>query len=154
MRPAARSPSVVTDRVCGTSVDLEAAARDAAHGQADAVERHRSLFRDEARERGRRFDRRLQRAVRFAAVAHAGDAVHVTGDQVPAERAARGERRFEVDGAARHRRAECRARERLAREIRIESAAFHGGEREADARDRNAVADPPAGGRAARRPRS
>ena len=96
---------------------------------------------------GRRLDRRVQRTALLAAVAHGRDAVHVAGDEVAAERAEAAQRRLEIDRAAGREPAERRARERLAGKLGLESPVGERDDREADARDGDAVADSPAGGR-------
>ena len=144
--PGASAPSVVTARVCGTRSIAEVRAGHTPDGQADAVEGDRALFRDEARKRSRRLDRRVQRAAVLAAVAHARNAVDVAGDEVAAERVRGAQRRLEVDRGAGREPAERGARERLAGQLGLEAPVGQRDDREAHARDGDAVPALPAGG--------
>ena len=90
--PGARMPSVVTSRVCGIRLMAKLRAVDFVDGEADAVERHRTLARDVARQRCRRRELDAQRARIVRVARHFSDAVDVarypmTAEAVPARSA-------------------------------------------------------------------
>ena len=84
--PAASFPSVVTAQVCGTRSMSNGISSYASDREADAVERDRALFSDEARKPGGRVDGRMENAVLFPTFDHGRDAVHVACYEMAAER--------------------------------------------------------------------
>ena len=74
---------------------------DLVHGERDAVKRDRALGRDEPRQCGRRAQRQARHFGQIVARQKFGDAVDMTGHEVPAEFVAEPQRALEIELGAR-----------------------------------------------------
>ena len=97
-RAAARNaPKVVTFSVCGMISTEKRSLVDLVHRERDAVERDRALGRDEPRQCGRRAQRQARHFGQIVARQKFGDAVDMTGHEVPAELVAEPQRALEIE---------------------------------------------------------
>ena len=146
--PTGARPSVVRASVVGispTSNHATGLVRRAHRGdrQRDAVDRHRALLDQVARQARRHLDPHPLPPVTRLAQRHGADAVDVALHDVAAEPAVRRHRPLQVDPVAGHETAERAARQRLGHHVDREPSARRGlvGDGEADPvdRDRRAV---------------
>ena len=114
---------------------------DGVHGEAGAVDADRALDRDVAQQRRRRTERPALRGAVVVDAHDLADAVDVAGHQWPPRRSARRSAFSRLTGSPTGERAERGERQRLGGDVDGETRAFQRDRGEADAGNRDAVAD-------------
>src|ERR1700680_702117 len=131
--------------------DGERRLEDVDDGQADAVDGDAALLCDELGHRLRCCDRHPPGVAILAERAHRAGRVDVAGEQMPADAVTELQRALEVDGGAGIEVGERGPVPGLGHDVGAESAGCHRGDREAGAVHGDALTDPEAGERRARR---
>ena len=122
-------------------VDAELAAFDLVDGEADTVDRDRTLARHIACERGRHLEAHTPRAGILFEREQSADAIHMTRHQVPTQRIADTQRRLEIHRGPLAQGTEGGERQRLVGDISAEGASAHFHHRQTDPAHGDAVTD-------------